>query len=100
MASLFKALIRGYTFLVSPLLGQNCRFHPTCSAYTCQALDKHGAAKGLALGAKRLCKCHPWHHGDFHDPVPGSIAWGQIIGYKRPDLNDSLKKKEARDARP
>jgi len=63
-------LIKGYSFLISPLLGKNCRFHPTCSAYTTQAIQKYGVIKGGYLGVKRICKCHPWHNGQYDDPVP------------------------------
>lgn len=64
------ALIKGYSYLVSPLLGKNCRFHPTCSEYTAQAIDKYGALKGAWLGLKRIGRCHPWHKGDYIDPLP------------------------------
>jgi len=49
-----------YKLVVSPLLGHNCRFYPSCSDYTKQAIIKHGAIKGVWLGIKRLSKCHPW----------------------------------------
>lgn len=62
-------LIRGYKKLLSPLLGQHCRFFPSCSDYTLEAIEKHGLAKGLYLGTKRLLKCHPLHPGGV-DPVP------------------------------
>lgn len=62
-------LIRGYQILVSPLLGRRCRFYPTCSSYAIEALDGHGAARGSALAAKRIARCHPWHPGGV-DPVP------------------------------
>lgn len=62
-------LIRAYKKLLSPLLGQHCRFFPSCSDYTHEAIIKHGLAKGLYLGTKRLLKCHPFHPGGV-DPVP------------------------------
>ena len=62
-------LIKIYQKAISPLLGNHCRFYPTCSAYSCEAIKKHGAAKGLFLSAKRLAKCHPFHPGGV-DPVP------------------------------
>ena len=62
-------LVRLYQYLVSPLLGSNCRFHPSCSAYTIEALQKHGCLYGGLLSAKRICKCQPFHSGGF-DPVP------------------------------
>lgn len=64
------SFIKGYKFILSPLLGQNCRFYPTCSTYTIQAIEDHGSIKGLFLGTKRLLKCHPYYKGDFIDPVP------------------------------
>lgn len=62
-------LIRIYKMTLSPLLGRHCRFLPTCSAYTYEAVEKHGALKGAFLGLKRILKCHPFHAGG-HDPVP------------------------------
>lgn len=61
--------IRAYRLLLSPLLGRNCRFHPSCSEYALEALQRHGAVKGLWLALRRLSSCHPWHPGGF-DPVP------------------------------
>lgn len=63
------ALIRGYQRFISPLLGSNCRFHPTCSHYTLEAVERYGVAKGLWLGAKRISRCHPFNPGGY-DPVP------------------------------
>jgi len=66
-AALF--ILRQYKRFVSPLLGNNCRFYPTCSAYAYQAIEKYGPTKGIFLGVKRLLKCHPFHRGGI-DPVP------------------------------
>jgi putative membrane protein insertion efficiency factor len=66
---LILVLIRGYGYAISPLLGRNCRFFPSCSDYAAQAVEKHGARKGVYLGLKRICRCHPWNPGGF-DPVP------------------------------
>lgn len=63
------ASIRCYQFCVSPLLGRNCRFYPSCSCYSEQAIREWGVLKGLGLTIKRLLKCHPWHAGGL-DPVP------------------------------
>lgn len=60
-----------YRYTLSPVVGQECRFYPTCSHYAEMALRKYGALKGSWLAAKRICRCHPWHEGGF-DPVPGS----------------------------
>jgi putative membrane protein insertion efficiency factor len=62
-------LIRVYQLLLSPLFGRNCRFYPTCSVYTSEAIKKHGFLKGIFLGGKRLAKCHPFHPGGV-DLVP------------------------------
>ena len=63
------ALVRFYRFAVSPLLGQNCRFEPSCSEYAVEALQRHGALKGFWLALRRVGRCHPWHPGGY-DPVP------------------------------
>jgi putative membrane protein insertion efficiency factor len=62
-------LVRGYRFFLSPWIGSACRFEPTCSAYSLQALEKHGAAAGAYLTLHRLARCGPWCPGG-HDPVP------------------------------
>ncbi|MEM6811380.1 MAG: membrane protein insertion efficiency factor YidD [Pseudomonadota bacterium] len=89
MKSILIIFIKAYRFLISPLLGPNCRFHPTCSCYTIESIQKHGSIKGLFLGVKRICKCHPYYHGDFDDPVPQNIAWFDLFGYKRRKLKKS-----------
>lgn len=65
----FIGLIRLYQLLLSPLLGKQCRFTPTCSQYTLEAFKKYGVFKGFWLGAKRILRCHPWG-GTGYDPVP------------------------------
>jgi len=62
-------LIKAYSTLLSPVLGNNCRYYPSCSAYMSEAIDKYGAARGTWMGLKRLSRCHPFHEGGF-DPVP------------------------------
>lgn len=61
--------IRIYQKLVSPLLGKNCRYQPTCSRYTYEAIERFGTFTGIRLGLKRLGRCHPFHEGGY-DPVP------------------------------
>jgi putative membrane protein insertion efficiency factor len=61
--------IRGYQRFISPLLGSNCRFQPTCSSYATQAIERFGVIKGSWLASKRIVKCHPLHEGG-DDPVP------------------------------
>jgi uncharacterized protein len=68
MQSLILALLSAYKRFLSPLLPQACRFHPTCSDYMCQAVARHGAARGLWLGLRRLARCHPFNPGGL-DPV-------------------------------
>ena len=63
------ALVRGYRLLLSPWLGNACRFEPTCSVYAIEALERHGAAAGIYLGTLRIARCHPWCAGGV-DPVP------------------------------
>jgi putative membrane protein insertion efficiency factor len=62
-------LIHGYQRFISPALPPSCRFVPSCSEYTAQAIEKYGVIKGTWLGAKRISKCHPFHPGGY-DPVP------------------------------
>ena len=62
-------LLRLYQIAVSPYLPSSCRFTPTCSEYTRQAVARYGALRGSWLGFKRLCRCHPYSSGGFH-PVP------------------------------
>tara|TARA_E500000331_G_C17017491_1_gene609185 strand:+ start:551 stop:772 length:222 start_codon:yes stop_codon:yes gene_type:complete len=66
---IFIIPIKLYQILLSPLLGQSCRYHPTCSQYTIEAIEKYGPIKGIWLGSKRIARCHPWG-GSGHDPVP------------------------------
>jgi hypothetical protein len=66
--------IRGYQRLISPALGRNCRFTPTCSAYAIQAIETHGCIKGTLLAAARIARCHPWGKWGF-DPVPEPGKW-------------------------
>jgi putative membrane protein insertion efficiency factor len=69
MVALLKKLLKAYYWVISPWLGNRCRFVPSCSEYSMQALDQHGAMKGLYLTGHRLCRCHPWG-GEGYDPVP------------------------------
>ena len=69
MSSALIALVRVYQILLSPLLGANCRFSPSCSQYAIEAIGKHGAIKGAWLAVRRIMRCQPFHAGGF-DPVP------------------------------
>ncbi len=72
MRALLIGVVKGYRLILSPWLGSACRFEPTCSAYSLQALEQHGAAVGTYLTVRRLVRCHPWCDGG-HDPVPQEL---------------------------
>lgn len=74
IARLLIAPIRWYKKYISPCLGNNCRFRPTCSEYAIQALTVHGAAKGLVLSVWRILRCNPFCCGGY-DPVPEKGRW-------------------------
>ncbi|OHC63126.1 MAG: membrane protein insertion efficiency factor YidD [Rhodocyclales bacterium GWA2_65_20] len=69
LAAPLIALVKLYRYAISPMLGSNCRFDPPCSEYAAEALQRHGAFKGIWLATRRVGRCHPWHPGGY-DPVP------------------------------
>jgi uncharacterized protein len=69
MKAVLIILLRAYRLFLSPFLGRNCRFHPSCSAYAIEALQRYGAIKGTWLAVRRVTRCHPWNPGGY-DPVP------------------------------
>ena len=69
IASFFILLIKIYQICLSPFLGKNCRFNPTCSVYTTEAITKYGVIKGSYLAVRRLIKCHPFSKSDYYDPI-------------------------------
>ena len=71
MRWLLVLLLRGYRAFISPLYGQVCRYHPSCSAYALEAVTRHGSIRGSWLALRRLLRCHPWAAGGY-DPVPQS----------------------------
>lgn len=79
LVAVLVSLIRGYQRWLSPLLGRQCRFHPTCSCYAADSLSRHGAIKGLALTIWRLLRCQPFAAGGF-DPVPPTTAQSVTTG--------------------
>ena len=91
---LLIGLVKGYRLLLSPWLGSACRFEPTCSAYSLQALQQHGAAKGSYLTLARLARCHPWCDGG-HDPVPADVPRASRLFSRliAPATSSSLAKK-------
>lgn len=68
MSKLLLLIIKAYTYVISPILPASCRFTPTCSAYSMEAITRHGAIKGLFMSLRRILKCHPFHPGGY-DPV-------------------------------
>jgi uncharacterized protein len=71
MKYVLMGLLKAYRLVISPLYGQVCRYHPSCSAYALRAVEVHGAVRGSWLAARRLARCHPWTPGGY-DPVPGT----------------------------
>jgi len=69
MRRIVMGLIWLYRTCLSPFLGSNCRYYPSCSAYAHEAVDRHGVVRGGWLATRRILRCHPWHEGGF-DPVP------------------------------
>lgn len=67
-AAVLRSAVRAYKACVSPWLGRNCRFEPTCSQYFLESIDKHGVWHGTLRGVARICRCHPWHPGGFDPP--------------------------------
>lgn len=65
-----RLLVHAYRLTLSPWLGRQCRFEPSCSTYALEALESHGAFRGSVLAARRIARCHPWGGSGF-DPVPG-----------------------------
>lgn len=68
MRAVFVFLIKKYQKYISPLLGKNCKYYPTCSEYTRQAIEKYGVVKGLFFGIKRILRCNPFSKGGY-DPL-------------------------------
>jgi len=69
MKTVLLALLRGYQYVLRPMLGSNCRFYPSCSDYAREAIEQYGPLRGVWLAIRRVGRCHPYHPGGF-DPVP------------------------------
>ncbi len=82
-AAVLRGAVLAYQWTVRPVLGCNCRFHPSCSDYALEALRGHGAARGAWLAARRVLRCNPWHPGGL-DPVPPTAP--------RPRAGDDLQR--------
>lgn len=87
---LLITLVRAYRLLLSPWLGSSCRFEPTCSAYSLQALQRHGALAGSCLTLRRLVRCHPFCRGG-HDPVPPVVPglFSALLNHSAPNSTES-----------
>ena len=91
MTRLLLVLIGGYRRGISPLLGQRCRFAPSCSAYAVEALTVHGGWRGSWLTLRRLARCQPFHPGG-HDPVPPvRPGKGTLVPAPPPDPSESTR---------
>lgn len=77
MRSIVIFLIKGYKTMVSPFLGQNCRFHPSCANFSIEAVATHGVIKGGLLSIRRILSCQPWHSGGY-DPVPQQFSLRKV----------------------
>lgn len=84
LSRLMIALITAYRWTISPMLGNRCRFYPSCSEYSIDAIRQHGALRGVWLTLRRLLRCHPWHPGGY-DPVPASDSASCHCHHSFPD---------------
>ncbi len=88
MERILKALIRLYQLTLSPWVGRECRFVPSCSNYAMEAIDRHGALKGLYLAIRRILRCHPLG-GRGWDPVPSQFHWRHTCSACPPEKDDT-----------
>ena len=86
-----KNLIKLYQRILSPIIGNQCRYHPTCSCYAHDAYDKFGFFKGTLLTIMRICSCHPYSKRPWTDPVPERFALRDLVMYKN-NTSHQLKK--------
>lgn len=93
MQGLLLALIRAYRYILSPWIGQQCRFTPTCSVYAMQAIEAYGPGRGSWLAVRRLLRCHPLCRGG-HDPVPGLDPEPQLEPLEEPAESEADSKQD------
>ncbi len=74
LTKLLVSPLRAYQYCIGPLLGNCCRFYPSCSSYSIEAIQTHGILRGCFLMLRRILRCHPWHQGGF-DPIPEKIRY-------------------------
>jgi len=86
---LLIALLRAYRFAISPLYGQVCRYHPSCSAYALEAVTVHGSRRGSWYAVRRVARCHPWAAGGY-DPVPREMTQQRTSRRRRPGARQTL----------
>jgi len=79
--------IKAYQIILSPFLGNQCRYHPTCSCYAHEAYDKFGFTKGTILTLLRIFNCHPYSRRPWTDPVPERFALRDMFSYKKSNSN-------------
>lgn len=94
LTAVLVGLVRGYQWVISPVLGPRCRFWPSCSAYAVEALQVHGPLKGGAIALKRMSRCHPGSAGGI-DPVPGGPS--ETLCREDPELDDNFRPRRYRE---
>lgn len=91
MRKILSQLIRGYQTILSPLLGNHCRYYPSCSHYAETSINRFGVLRGGWLALKRILRCHPWHEGGI-DEVPESLCKHNISTHTSKNIFTDLKK--------
>ncbi|GAA3908793.1 hypothetical protein GCM10022228_19200 [Halomonas cibimaris] len=95
LTAVLVGIVRGYQWGISPLLGPRCRFWPSCSAYTVEALKVHGPLRGVVLAARRIVRCHPGSDGGI-DPVPGGPS--EALCREDPELDEHFRPRQSEGA--
>lgn len=89
---IFQGMVRGYQKHISPLTPPSCRYYPSCSNYTLEALDKHGAWKGIVMGGARILRCHPFAEGGI-DKVPDHFTTKRNTDVQEEDIESFYKQR-------